>query len=95
MDEEKLSEYRYESFPTLVDLCEMDSKDVIDQAGYLFTLYGMAIGYLTGRHPAKAWMELGANFIKYISDISQKQWQYIAVKIADKLEERQREKYDI
>ena len=86
MDEHPLEEYEW--LPTLPELCEKTFPEIRDEIGYIFTLYGFAIGYLAGIHPAKAWMRLGSNLIQSIADISEEDWDTLQVDIANNLEKR-------
>lgn len=85
-DQHPLKEYEF--LPTLPELCEKDFKELRDEIGYIFTLYGFALGYLAGVHPAKAWLALGTSLIKNLASITKEDWEDLQIKIANKLEER-------
>ena len=86
MDEHPLQQYDF--LPTLPELCEKSLSDLKEEAGYIFTLYGFALGYLAGCHPAKAWIALGTQLIRQLSEIEKDDWQRVQTEIANRLEER-------
>lgn len=92
MDEHPSEEYDF--LPTLPELCEKPLKELKEEVGYVFTLYGIALGYLAGVHPAKAWIAIGTQLIRSISEIDKQDWDEIQMRIADRLEQRFLERSD-
>jgi hypothetical protein len=86
MDEHPLQEYDF--LPTLPELCEKSLTDLKDEVGYIFSLYGFALGYVGGCHPAKAWLALGTQLIRQLSEVEKGDWEEIQTEIANRLEER-------
>lgn len=84
---EKYTQYE-EKFPLLQELCELSLDEVKDQVGYISALYGMALGYLSNRHPSGAYAELALACSLGLHEISEPAWKEIQLRIANKLEER-------
>ena len=87
-------EEEYDFLPTLPELCEKPMAELKQEIGYIFTLYGFALGYLAGCHPARAWLVLGTQLIRNLNGIEKSDWDEIQMRIADKLEERFLERSD-
>lgn len=86
MDEHPLKEYDF--LPTLPELCERNFDELKEEVSYVFALYGFALGYLGGCHPAKAWLIMAGQLIRTLSEIEKEDWDDMQTSIADKLEER-------
>lgn len=86
VDEHPLQEYEF--LPTLPELCERSLPELKEEVGYIFTLYGFALGYLAGCHPTKAWIAIGTQLLRQLSEVENDDWEELTTKIANRLEER-------